>query len=70
MEHTINLFGNEENSQVVTLEPGEKRKVESVYQAIEPGVHLLCVGDSDLMFVVFWPSQLSFAFLRVHPGRL
>ena len=69
MEHTINLFGNEENSQVVTLEPGEKRKVESVYQAMQPGEHLLCVGDTELRLVVFEPTQLSFAHMRVQPGR-
>ena len=33
-EHAINLFGSEENSQVAVLEPGEKRKLAAVYQAV------------------------------------
>lgn len=68
-EHAINLFGNEENSQVAVLEPGEKRKLTAVYQAVQPGEHTLRVGEAELKLVVFEPTQLSFAHMRVRAGQ-
>lgn len=68
-EHAINLFGSEENSQVAVLEPGEKRKLAAVYQAVQPGEHMLRVGEMELKLVVFEPTQLSFAHMRVRAGQ-
>lgn len=68
-EHTINLFGSEENSQVVVLKPGEKRKVSAVYQAMQTGEHTLRVGNQELKLVVFEPTQLSYAHMKVRAGR-
>lgn len=68
-EHTINLFGTEENSQVIVLKPGEKRKVGAFYQAMQTGEHTLRIGEQELKLVVFEPTQLSYAHMKVRAGR-
>ena len=68
-EHILNLFGREESSQSVLLEPGETRRLTALYHALQPGEHVLEVGEQRLRLMVFEPSQLSFAHLRVMAGE-
>ncbi len=65
----INLFGDEDNSHVVLLEPGESKKVCAKYRAVEPGEHELSAGDSHLHLVVFEPTQLSYQHMSVVAGK-
>ena len=67
-EHTINLFGQEENSHVIFLEAGEEAKVTTIYQAATQGDHEICVDGETLKIVVFEPEQLSYAHMKIFPG--
>ena len=68
-EHLLNLFGTEENNQVVVLEAGEARKLTAIYRAVSPGEHFIRVGDVEEKLVVFEPTQLSYAHMRLFAGR-
>ncbi|MBR1697930.1 MAG: metallophosphoesterase, partial [Anaerovibrio sp.] len=68
-EHVVNLFGSEENSQLVLLKPGEKRRLTAVYHAAKPGEHELESGGKKLHLSVYEPSQLSFANMRLRAGK-
>ena len=68
VEHVLNLFGNEESSQSVLLAPGEKRHLSAIYQALQPGEHVLDAGGQTLKLTVYEPSQLSFAHMQIHTG--
>lgn len=67
--HQLNLFGNAENSQVVVLEPGERQKVSAVYRAMTPGEHHICVGEIQQQIIVFEPTQLSYAHMKLLVGK-
>ncbi len=66
--HPLNLFGTEENSHVVLLEPGEKKKVTAIYTAVVQGEHVIRVLDTKLFLVVFEPVQLSYAHMKLFTG--
>lgn len=68
-EHMLNLFGSEENSQLVLLKPGETRRLTAVYRALQPGEHELESGGEKLHLSVYEPSQLSFAHMRLRAGK-
>ena len=67
--HEINLFGMEENSHVVLLEPGEKKKAAAVYTAVAQGDHEIRVAEEKLPLVVFEPAQLSYAHMKLFTGQ-
>ena len=69
VEQVLNLFGSEESSQAVLLEPGEKRRLTAIYQARQPGEHILEYGGQKLKLLVYEPSQLSFAHMRLQAGH-
>ena len=68
-EHIINLFGNGENSHVVVLEAGEEQVVTAFYHAVAQGEHIICVGEASAKVLVFEPTQLSFAHMKLFAGQ-
>ena len=67
--HTINLFGNDTNSHVVLLEAGEDKRVTAMYKAAAQGEHEIKVGGVSAKILVFEPTQLSFAHMKLFAGK-
>jgi predicted MPP superfamily phosphohydrolase len=66
--HSINLFGSAEASQVIVLEPGEKRKVTAVYRAAGPGMHDIRVAEATLQLQVFEATKMEYEHMRLARG--
>ncbi len=67
--HEISLFGTEENNHLVLLEAGEEAKVTAFYKAASQGEHDITVHGEMLHITVFEPEQLTFAHMKIFPGK-
>ena len=67
-QHLLNMFGAGADTQLIVLNPGERRTFTAYYHAEAVGTHSLRVGDAALALETREPQAFSYAHLSLRIG--